>query len=764
MGLASAAWAAPIHHNYDLKNVLWNLSIDPVARTIAGDVTNTLTLSEDSSTVELHSGDLKFSEITVDGKAAMFTKADDILTIQLPMAGHSGQTLAVRTVYTGAPQRGLYFVDPEHAFPAKTGMVYSQGEGEDNRNWVPTYDLPNDKATSECFITVPKTWSAISNGKLMGVEDKPDAKVFHWKMDQPFSTYLISVVAGPYVEATQHWKNIPVSYWVPPGLESEGKSSFSATPHMIDVYSKLTGVDYPYAKFSQEVVGDFVVGGMENITAVTQMIRTLHAAGTEPLYDSTGLVAHELAHQWFGDLVTCETWEHMWLNEGFATTMPIFLDRNDHGQELFDFDRYSNFEGAIDSIGSRGRKDVPGTVGSVPTVSMGSPYPGGASRILMLMHTLGEPTFWKAIHTYLETYAFKPATTSEFFDVMTEVSGKDLSTFQSQWYHSAATPSLTVAKQGDGLVVTQLQPYYTLDIPFWILKGNGWEKRSIHVSGPQSTADLGDLAKYPVLLDPEVWTAMEMHYNIQYTPDEVQALYRHAPNAGERARLIAEMFDTIPTADRVALSKEEKFFGDQISIIPHLGADANARLLELTHDSDIRVANAAMMRLGMFPQDAGTVARLTEIANTSPNELMREHATQALLMQSTDPALANAAWGKKSFDDLYQVVALDWWSKHDPDHARVVALTVLAGTSDEPVRAAAVQALATVKEKPGEHAVFDALSKVALENSYRTRMAAIRALGELGNPDAVAVLKSISPDSAGGVLGTRDAALKQLSK
>ncbi|HWD37634.1 MAG TPA: M1 family metallopeptidase [Fimbriimonas sp.] len=376
-GLSSfslAALAAPIRHNYDLKNVLWKLSLSMEAGSIAGDVTNTVTLSEDTSTVQFHCAQLDVSKVTVNGTDATFDLSDDRLTVNLPTAAKTGQTLDIRAIYTGTPARGFYFVPDFRAFPAKTGMVYTQGEGEDNHFWLPTYDYPDDKATTECYVTVPKDWTAISNGKQLDTTEAGGNKVIHWKMPLPYSTYLISLVAGPYSKVSDQWHGIPVDFYVPPGLEREGKASFGATPKMIDLYSKLTGVDYPWPKFAQETVGDFMFGGMENVSAVTQTIRTLHPPSTKPVRDSTYLNAHELAHQWFGDLITCKTWEHTWLNEGFATTLPMFYTRATRGQDAFDLERYGNLEGAIDSIGSRGRKDVPGAVGSVPTVTMGSAY------------------------------------------------------------------------------------------------------------------------------------------------------------------------------------------------------------------------------------------------------------------------------------------------------------------------------------------------------------------------------------------------------
>lgn len=761
--ISVAAAAAPLIHNYDLKNVLWKLSFSMSNGTISGESTNTLTLTENTPTVQLHCAELSVSKVTVNGTPAPFNTDDGKLTVTLPRPGVAGRTLAIRAIYTGSPVTGFYFVPASRAFPAKTGMVYTQGEGEDNHYWLPTYDLPDDKATTECFITVPAKWTAISNGRLLGISSAGQTRTFHWKMDQPYSTYLISLVAGEYVEGKSQWHGIPVDFYVPPGLLSEGQASFGDTPKMIDLYSKLTGVNYPYAKFAQEVVADFMFGGMENVTCVTQTIRTLHAPGTEPVDDSTYLVAHELAHQWFGDLITCRTWEHMWLNEGFATTMPTFYDRMTHGQDVFDFDRYRNFEGAIDTIGSRGRKAVPGAVGSAQPVTIGSAYDGGCSRILMLMHRLGEPAFWKGIHAFLEAYKFKPATTEEFFSAVGSATGHDFRAFQRQWYHTAATPSLTVSVSEGALTIDQLEPYYTLDLPVWILDGQTWIKKSIHVEGAESKLRLGDLAAKPLLVDPEVWTPMELHYAIPLTEHDVYELYRHAPNAAQKARIIAEMFDTLSTGQRVAIAHGEKFFALLAMIANHLGQGGKDYLLESSRNADARVVNAAIVALGRLKPDEAVAARLRQLADTHANEAIRESAMRVLLGASGTAALAQIAWNRKAFDDGYRMMALDWWGSHDPNLARNKCLAILRQPDSEPLRVQAIRVLGRVKDKPDDQAVYRALLKVAIETSIGARSAAIDSLAKLGNKDAIPILKPFTTHAPGWIRGAASAAISKLS-
>lgn len=765
--LASAvacALASPVAHTYDLKNVLWKLSFSMARGTITGEVTNTVVLTDVTDTLEFHCEELEVTKVTVNGVPAPFSTKDAKLTVTLPTVGDVGARYAVRIVYHGTPVKGIYFVPGSRAYPSKYDVIYTQGQGEDNHYWLPTYDKPDDKATAECYVTVPKGWQAISNGALLGVAHAGRSDVFHWKMSLPFSTYLISLVAGPMVEAKSMWHNVPVEYYVPPGLEQEGRASFGDTPNMIDLYSRLTGVPYPWPKFAQEAVGDFMYGGMENVSCVTQTIRTLHPPSTEPVRDSTYLVAHELAHHWFGDDITCRTWEHAWLNEGFATTLPMFYTRATRGEAAFELDRFHNFEGAIDTMGMRGRKAVDGGIGSTANPTMGSIYDGGSSRIMVLYHHLGAARFWKAIHAFLVTYKFQPVTTQNFFDAVGKSAGEDLTGFMKQWFYSPATPALTVSVDGGDLVIDQLAPYYSLDVPVWILDGDAWVKKSVKLDGAEARLPLGELAGKPLLVDPEVWIPMELTYKIPFTGDQVVALYGHSPSAAERARLIVHVFDSVPVADRIRAMRGEKTVGLLQMACDHMGPEGEAYLLELTHHTDQRVVNSAVTALGRMKPSAAGEARLREIGANDPNEAVRESAMQALLNNATDKALAERLWTRHAFDDGYRVMAMNWMARNEPDRARALALAFLGHPNSEPVRVACLNALGTVKDAPGDHRVYEALIKVAEETSYWARIAAINALGQLGDKDAIAVLKPFTEHGPGGVVGAASGAVSALSK
>ena len=275
---------------YELVHVNWSLKFDESKGRIWGDVTNTLKPLSKLSSFALDCSKLDVQSVTVNGVTAAFTTGDDLLTIRLSKPAAKGEKLDVRVIYTGVPQAGIYFVPQTRAFPARTSVVYTQGEMVDTRYWLPTYDWPDNRASFENFIEVPKGYYALSNGKLVEVLHKGDKDVFHWKLDEPQSTYLISLVAGKYEEGQDAGASIPTYYYVPEGLKDWGEAAFGGTSKIVDFYGRITGFKYPYTKFSQSAVPDFMFGGMENTTCVTQTITAIYPPRVKPLADATGLV------------------------------------------------------------------------------------------------------------------------------------------------------------------------------------------------------------------------------------------------------------------------------------------------------------------------------------------------------------------------------------------------------------------------------------------------------------------------------------------
>jgi aminopeptidase N len=732
-------------HPFDLVHVRWEVSLLPDRGEVQGKATNRLIPANGAKRIELDAIDLRVQEVRVGDRRTTFQNGAGRLTIDLPTAGDGQTPVDVTIQYFARPQAGLYFIPAARAFPAKTPVVYTQGEMEDNRNWLPTYDYPDDKATSEGIVTVPKGWSVLSNGKLIERRTQGNRDVWHWRIDQPHSTYLISLVAGPYTELAERIDRVPVSLWVPTGLEAMGRAAFGDTARIVDFYGRLTGVPYPYAKYSQAAVPDYMFGGMENISATTQTITALHPPSAYPVRDETGLVAHELAHQWFGDLVTTSGWSDIWINEGWASFLPAFYSRERDGQDAFDLARYETFQGALGGHMSEPNRAMVDTSYKDPIDMFdGLAYPGGASRMFMLMHLLGEETFWRTCQAYLKERGYTAFDTKAFFETWSKHSGRDLTGFMNQWFFTPNVPRLRVTLDGKTLVVTQRSPNYRLDLPVWILDGSTWVKKEMTLEGTEARLDLGDLAGKPLLVDPEVWLLAEIDQRIPLTSDQRVALFHHAPNAAAKARILDRMMSPLTPAERVAFAGQIQDPALLRRYLPYLrSAEGEPFLLRLLDNIDPRTVDSAAQILGNLPKSGAILTALTRLEN-HPNNEVRQSAFSSRLDLANDPQLADRAWTMTDYDDEYRKMALNWWAGHRPELARERALEAIRKGLPEPTRVLAISILGRLKDAPNKREVFQALLKVAAEPSFGARNAAINALASYGDRKALPVIEPLT--------------------
>ena len=379
----------------------------------------------------------------------------DTLVVHLPHPLAFGDTTRFTIDYTGrmANGAGLTFIGER---PHTPRQIWSQGEDHNNHDWFPTYDFPNDKMTWEVDATVPKGYLAISNGALVhDARDAAGSRTMRWTQDKPSATYLVSLIVAPLAKLHDSWHGVPVDYYVYHADSSIARPLFRETPDMIDTYSKLTGVPYPWAKYAQTTVADFF-GGMENVSATTLVdwLPDSNAYQDRPCYEYI-LIPHELAHQWFGDYVTTENWANMWLNEGFAEFMPgQYWGRKlgAHAEEDYYADEYRQF------MALEGRKPM-------PLASLGSNniYPKGALVLEMLKRYLGPDRFWAGVHRYLTAHPFGNATSDDLRQAMLDATGQNIDWFWRAWVYSAGYPAFMVDAQYDSvahhvtMTVTQTQ-------------------------------------------------------------------------------------------------------------------------------------------------------------------------------------------------------------------------------------------------------------------------------------------------------------------
>jgi aminopeptidase N len=751
LAACATAQAQTRAHPYDLQHVKWHVILDEPNANVTGDVTNRVKPNRGVKEVWFDRGELKIISAKVDGATARYRVSGEKVYVTLPPNKRGGNSVDIDIRYTGHPRAGLYFVPAKRAFPAKVSSIYTQGEMEDNRFWLVTYDYPDDKATSEGIIEVPKGYFALSNGKLLSKVDFAKKSIFHWKMEQPHVTYLIAFAAGKLEKGHEQWAGIPVDWYVQQGLKPMGATSFNGTADMVRLYSEQTGFKYPYAKFSQSTVPDYMFGGMENITMVTQTIGTLHPQSVEPIQSSEGLVLHELAHQWFGDTVTTNGWGDAWINEGWATFMPAFyLRQKPHpdprwtGEDDFSLSRYDIFDGGL---GAHHAKPDRAVVfhGYRDPLDMfdGFIYPGGASRMFMLMNMLGEDNFWAACKQYLNERKYTSFDTKAFFKTWSKATGRDLTPFMNQWFYTPAAPKLTVKWSGSDLVISQPKPYFDLNLPVWQLENGGWTKKSVHLTGAEARVSLS-AANKAVLVDPEVWVMSDFTYEQKPSVAEALEMFRLAPNAGSRARVMDLFLRGLTPEQALGVANQidqpmllARFIGE---VRPTEGAERWLRLQ--TASADRSLANAAADRLG----NIGTLEResldlLRSLYRNDPNDVIRQTAFRSLLNVTNDATLAEEGWKKDSYNDGYRATVLSWWGDKHPDVARERALQVLKNPPSEPVRVDAIRLLGRLKDKPGQTVVLAALLDLTNEESFGARNTAISALGEYGSKTAIPSLR-----------------------
>lgn len=766
--LAGVTVAQTRSHPYDLLHVNWHVQLDDSRGAVIGDVTNVMKPERGVTELWLDRGKLAIKRITVNGKTTTFHLVGEQVYFTVPEGMRDGQELSVRVLYSGTPEAGLYFVPASRAFPAHTPVIYTQGEMVDTRYWLVTYDYPDDKATSEGTIDIRKGYFALSNGELLETKDISDKLTrYHWKMDQPHATYLISIVGGPYQKGHEEWDGIPIDFYVPEGMLPWGQVTLQGTNDMVKLYSERTGFKYPYAKFAQTVVPDFMFGGMENITAVTNTITELHPPEAAPIADAEGLILHELAHQWFGDTVTCDGWSDAWINEGWATFMPSFYVRAKHGEEAFDLSRYGTFQGGLGAARSDPTKPVVFT-GYKDALDMfnGFIYAGGASRMFMLMNMLGEDRFWACTQKYLEERKYTSINTQDFFETWSKASGRDLTPFMKQWFMSPGAPDLTGYWTGNTLTVKQPAPFFELDVPVWVWNDTEWVKNTVHLSGAEASLTLPALAGKPMLIDPEVWIMASVHYDGNWNNEQKIALFRNAPNAAGKARIMDDMLRALPPAEALAFAKTitsnallERYLG---SLRATPGAEEFLLGLIAKDEQNIRLG--AIEQLQEINPSVVAITEAKRLAENDPNPLIRQAAFRVVLNQTKDRTLASRLWTMDSFNDDYRQTALSYWSRTSPDEARVHALEAVRKGLPEPTRVQAIRVLGEVKDAPGERTVYDTLVGVLGETSFGARNAAIGALANYGDKAAIPLLQPFTTNSLVFFRNSARGAIDQLSK
>ena len=431
--------------SYDLQHILIKSSFDEPNKTIFGECTITMQpLHDDFKTFELDAIAMNIDYVKLpSGKELEHESIYDNrgLKITLDKQYRKSDKITFTVKYSAQPKSGMYFVQPDSINPNRRWQIWTQGQGRGNDNWFPCLNYFSDKTTTETITTVRENYEVLSNGRLINVthDKKNKTKTFHWKMSHPHSTYLVMLGIGEYHIIKDNYKNVPVNYYVYPHQIEEANSSLGLTPDMIGFFEKASGAPYPFEKYDQICLNNFMFGGMENTTASTlNDKRNVVDKRAQLDYQTTSIVAHELAHQWYGDFITARDDSSHWLQEGFATYFDALYHEHLLGGEEFRRIMDGNFNRYKADEAKQGKTPLH----YFPARYV---YVKGASVLHMLRFVLGDEDFFKVVALYTNRFAYDVANTHDFIKAVKDATGKDLQWFFNQWLFKASYPHLDVS-------------------------------------------------------------------------------------------------------------------------------------------------------------------------------------------------------------------------------------------------------------------------------------------------------------------------------
>lgn len=785
-------------HDFDTRHVALDIRFDWEREQLIGGETMVFKpLVTNLKSIELDAADMTITSIKlVNGGPLQFEMdaARQKLRIALgrPYQPAEELTIAIEYHTNGSQEKipglvgaALRFIKPTPDDPTRPKQIWSQGESEYNHYWFPVYDHPNDFFTSEITATVEKPLTVVSNGKLLETKENRDGtRTFHWKIEQPHASYLTSIIVGEYTPIASEYQGIPIITNVYPNEVKEGKVTAARLPEMVKFFSEKTGLKYPYAKYAQTTVRDFG-GGMENISATTQTDNMIHDARTELDSNTDGLQSHELAHQWFGDYVTCRDWSDIWLNESFATYFQAMWDEHKLGGDDFLYSDVKANQDAYLTAWKQGNRHpiVTKNYANPDAVFDTYAYPRGGAVLHMLRQTLGEDNWWRAITYYLRKHANQPVETEQFRIAIEESTGQALDWFFDEWLYKMGHPVFRVKQNYDPstralkLTVEQLQtidsssqfPQVALfqtpvEIEIGTASGTRLERLQILPKKEQSFSIAVDSKPLLVNFDYRGTLIKEVQFDkttedlaYQLTRDDdvlgrIWALDQLAgrvtaatTSEGEKQRIATELANAV---------KRDKFWGMRVDAATALAdvKDSSARnaLIAATRDPDARVRARAITSLAKS-KDPSLANLFVKLLNDQSYAVIK--AAALALGETRSPS---------AYDGLAKLLNIPSWR----DNIKASALSGLGALQDKraldvafryaeegnpaAVRAAALRLLGKIggDDPKAFTLIADTAMKAFANGDFNLATAAGEALASLGNPRGFAVLEQISHDAS----------------
>ena len=575
--------------------------------------------------------DIKTIAVVKNGKNEPLKFSYDSLTlaIHLDRVYRNNETYTLYIDYTSKPNelktkgsaaisdaKGLYFINPDGTEKDKPTQIWTQGETESSSAWFPTIDKPEQKCTDEISMTVPAKYVTLSNGRLASQKTNADGtRTDTWKMELPHSPYLFMMAVGDFKIFHDKWRDKEVNYYLEPKYAPYAKEIFGMTPELIEFYSKTLGVDFPWNKYSQIVVRDYVSGAMENTTATLhgEYVQGTHRELLDAYYnDGRSTIAHELFHQWFGDYVTAESWSNLTVNESFADFSEMLWAEHKYGKDEADAHSYTAMLNYLGNPGNKTKNLVRFHYDDKEEVFDAVTYQKGGRILNMLRNYLGEAAFYKGLGLYLKTNAFKNGEAQQLRLALEEASGLDLNWYFNQWYYSAGNPALKISYKWDEgsktqtvyLEQTQNGPVFTLPFAIDIYAGGKKERHKVWMRDKADTLTFHADTK-PDLVNVDGDKILLAEKKDSKTLNEYVFQYFNAPLYLDRFEAItaATATQSDAGAQKVLIAAlKDKYYGLRIKAI---------RALDMTKD-DIRNA-AQPVLVSLAQSDDNNLVKATAI-------------------------------------------------------------------------------------------------------------------------------------------------------
>lgn len=619
----------------DLIHTKLDLSFDWEKEEVIGKAELSFQAIRPNEVLELHAQNFIIHEIKLNGnQIENYAYDDQIIEIPLGKTYKRGESFDLSVDYIARPSagpqsgsaaitsdKGLFFINSDNKTPNKPQQIWTQGETEHNSRWFPTIDKPNERTTQEIYLTVEDRFKTLSNGKLLSSTKNNDGtRTDYWKQDLAHAPYLFMVAVGEFSITEENWRDKPLMYYVEPDYEASAKEIFNHTPEMLTFFSKILGYDYPWDKYAQLIARDYVSGAMENTTAV--IFGEFVQKNKRELIDNHNdlIVAHEMIHHWFGDLVTCESWSNLTMNEGFANYGEYLWFEHKYGSDKAEAHRMSELDGYLYSASRFGTHDlIDFQYADKEDMFDAHSYNKGGLVLHMLRNYLGDETFFLGLKTYLHEHEYTAVEADDLRLAMEDVSGEDLNWFFNQWYFDQGHPSIKVSydyNSNDGTVgidIEQIQDPASNPAVFQL----------------PLTAKL--YYENGVVEDHLVWID-ERKQSIKLTGID------QTPKAmvldGDHV-LLGEISETRPDADWVHLYKNSKSFEDRLSAVEALLNKAS-----FSQIADVAIEDPYFTIRNLAMENCDDESKLMTMSLDDPHSSVRRNALTRLNLINHSAALA----------------------------------------------------------------------------------------------------------------------------